>query len=354
MRNLKIGLMLGSLLVAAPLVSADTIRFNSGRKAVGKVTVVDETLEKVDYRSRALRQTQSFAADIVAEVVYTDPPEEYLLAMDNLDLLAFEDAAKYFKLAATDANKRKGLVAKCLYEAGEALRRAGNTAEAVATFDDLMTSQENSRYVPYASLQRGIALSQSGDSRRAQAAFEKLKGDSRSKGFGERWGFEADLQLLILTEKENPAAALEAYQRLVSTTKGKHDSVANQAQLRIGRVYVATGQFDEAKAFFQTILDNRAASTREIVAGAYNGLGAALRKKKGASDADIRKALYNYLRVIVSYGDVLDEQAEALFSAGKCFQRVPGEESLTRSKTLLYRCINEHPDSKWAQEAQKG
>ncbi|MFH0946387.1 MAG: tetratricopeptide repeat protein, partial [Planctomycetota bacterium] len=263
-------------------------------------------------------------------------------------------AAKYFKLAAADASKKQGLAAKCLFEAGEALRRGGNSAEAVATFDELIAAQGSSRYVPYASLQRGIALAQGGDQRRAQAAFEKLKGEAGSKGYGERWGFEADLQLLILAEKDNPDAALEGYRRLSSSTEGKHPSVANQAKLRIGRVYVATGRCDEARAFFETILKDRAASTREIVAGAYNGLGSAFRKKKNATDVDIRAALYNYLRVIVSYGDVLDEQAEALYSAGKCFQRVPGPESINRSKTLLHRCINEHPDSSWAQEAQKG
>ena len=354
MRKLITVLMLSSCALTLTVARADTIKFVDGRKAQGKVTVTDETLEQVEYRREGLRQAQSYPADKVSEVIYTDPPEEFNVAQDNLEVLAFEDAAKFFKLAATDSTRQKGLAAKCLYLAGEASRRGGLIKEAVQTFDDLMQSQPSSRYVPYASLQRGLALAQGGDPRRAKAAFESLKSDATSKGYGDRWGFEADLQIAILGESDDPNAALDTYQRLASATEIKHPAVANQAKLRIGRVYVATGQFDKAKQFFRTILESRSASSREIVAGAYNGLGSALRKDKNASAGDLKEALYHHLRVLVSYTDVIDEQAEALFSAGKCFQVVPGPESLNRAKVLLHRCANEHPDSSWALEAQKG
>jgi len=354
MRKVIFVLVLGTCCGAPAAVRADTIKFVDGRRAVGSVTVTDETLQKVEYRSTHMRQMQSYPADNVSEVIYTEPPEEYELAQENLELQAFEDAAKFFKLAATDASRQKGLAAKCLFLAGEAYRRGGLVDQAVETFADLIQSQPESRYVPYASLQRGMALAQSGDARRAKAAFESLKTEAASNGYGDRWGFEADLQIAVLGEKENPTGALETYQRLAGATENRFPSVSNQAKLRIGRVFVATGQFEKAQQFFRTILENRAASSREIVAGAYNGLGSALRNDAKATEADLKEALYHHLRVIVSYPDVVGEQAEALYSAGKCFQQIPGEDSLNRSRLLLYRCINEYPDSPWALEAQKG
>lgn len=354
MRNTRIVLTLGLTLTALHGAEADTIKFMDGRKATAKVQVTNETLEKVEYKRRGIRQTQSYDSNLVSEVTYTDPPEEFLIGEENLGLLAFEDAAKFFRLAAADAGSRKGLQAKCLYMAGEALRRGGQQKEAIELFDDLMAAQPDSRYVPHCLLMRGVALAESGDVTRAEAAFKKLSTEADSKGYGERWKFEGDLQLLVLNEIKDPAGTLESYQRLASQTDGKHPSVANQAKLRIGRVYIATKQYDQAEQYFRNIIDNRAASAREIVAGAYNGLGSALRNKPNASEDDYRTALYNHLRVIVSYSDIFDEQAEALYSAGKCFQRVPGKDSLARAKMMLHRCINEYPNSDWAQEAQKG
>ncbi len=343
----------GILFAAAAVATADDIKFVDGR-IEGKVEVVDETVEKVEYRRQGLRQNQTYPADKVAEVTYSDPPEDYAIAMENMENLVFEEAAKFFRTAAENSEGRKGLQAKCLFQAGEALRRAGQVEEALTAYADLVERQPDSRYAPLARLQRGITLMRAGDANRAQQALDKLKSEATAKGYGQRWVFEADLQLLILGEAGNPAAAREAYERLVTQTEVSFPTVANQAKLRIGRVLIASKEFDKARQYFQALLDNRSASSREVVAGAFNGLGAALCNKPGATEQDLKKGLYSYLRVIVMYQDVIEELPEALYSAGKCFQKVPGPDSADRSALLLRRCVVDHPDSPWAKLAAKG
>ncbi|MBI4881534.1 MAG: tetratricopeptide repeat protein [Planctomycetes bacterium] len=344
----------GILLAVAAAAAADTITFVDGRKPEGKVEVVDETVEKVEYRRTGLRQNQSYPADKVAEVTYTEPPEDYTIAMENMENMAFEDAAKLFRTAAENSGGRRGLEAKCLFLAGEALRRAGQIEEALTAYSDLVDRQPDSRYAPHARLQRGITLARAGDANRAQQVLDKLKSEATAKGYGQRWVFEAELQLLILGEAANPTAAREAYERLVTQTEASFPTVANQAKLRIGRVLIASKEYDKARQYFQTILENRSASGREIVAGAFNGLGAALRNKPGATEQDLKQSLYNHLRVCVSYSDVIEEQPEALYSAAKCFQKIPGPDSADRAALLLRRCVVDHPDSPWAKLAQKG
>ncbi|MFG0316555.1 MAG: tol-pal system YbgF family protein [Planctomycetota bacterium JB042] len=352
MRNLANLLVFGVSAALLAEASADEIRFVDGRKPQQNVEVLDETLDKIEYRLAGVRQTQSYPSDKVLEVVYTRASDEYDVAMENLEFGAFSDAADLFKVAAQDARRQKGLAAKCLFLAGDAYRRGGMFDQAIKTFDDLESQHPDSRYVPEARLARGLSYLQSGNEGKARQEFGKLRSDAGK--LGARWGYEGELRVQMLDESKDPGTALATYRRLAKETEMSHPTVANQAKLRIGRVLIAQGKSDEAEAFFRRILDQRSASAREVVAGAFNGLGTSLRNKAGATAAEMKEALYAHLRVVVSFEEVAHELPEALYGAGKCFQVVPAEDAVNRSRQMFYRVINEYPNSEWAAKAKQG
>lgn len=336
------------VLASAASVHADTIKLTGDKKPLSNVTVLEETLKEIRYRMPKITKPQSVEVDKVADVVYSNLPEDYTVAEENLDVGAFGPAASLFKAAAAEAGSRKGFEVLCLYQAGEAFRRGGMGKEAVATYDELIEKYGDSRYLPMAVAGRAEVLVGMGDAAKARQGFEKLK------TYGGRWDFESQLQLSIMDEAKNPAGALDTYKRLVSQTERDYPSVANQAKLRIGRSLIAGKKFDEAKSYFETILSSRAGSSAEIIAGAYNGLGAAMWNKPGATADDWKAALFAHLRVYVSYPEVSGEQPEALYSIGKCFQKVPGPESAARAGSFLKRCATQYPETEWGQKALRG
>lgn len=367
MQNSLLPRVLAIVALFAGALPADEIRFRDGRKPTADVTVKDETLKQIEYTRQGLNQPQTLDSQLVKEIEYKNPPDDYKAAVKSLADGDFDTAGKLYLAAAADAERRPGLAAKCHYLAAEAFRQGGQDQDAIAAYDALIAKFANSRYLPLAEIGKGIVLMHGTDGKRAEAHFTRLKAEAASKGYGERAALEADLRLLMLGEQANPAGVIEAYKKLATQTEATHPEIANLAKLRMGKALIGAQKFDEAKAYFQGILDQRAASPQEIVAGAYNGLGAAiyysaLAKYPNAADkqqaaalaADLKLALYNFLRVIVSYDQVSEEQPEAMYHAGKCFQHVEGTESQQRSQTLLRRVASEYPNSRWALEAKKG
>lgn len=346
MRYLHLGWALTLAGLVAPTATPDTIVYVDGRKPTTGVKVLDETVKEIQYRQPRIRQPQSIDAEKVAEVQYSDA-DNYVLATENFAMGAYGQARPLFELALKDeADGRKGFEAKCAYMMAECDRRMGNLQDAVKAFTDIQKNYANSRYVPPAVLGRGLALLVGNNDAGARKAFEELK------GFGGRWAQESELQSQMLDEDKNPSAALETYKRLAASSD---PGVANKARLRIGRVLIAQRKYGEAKTFFETVIAERSETTpREVVAGAFNGLGASIWRNPAASAADYRTALYHHLRVIVSYGDIEDEQAEALYSAGALFSVVPGDENASRSQYYLRRCVSLYGDSGWGQKAAAG
>lgn len=349
MQNLHVGWALALGALFAPSVAADTIVYVDGRRPTTQVTVIDETLTEVTYRQARIKQPQTIAADKVAEVKYSEPPPAYTEAMALYDAGSYDMAVPLFQLAANDADRQKGLQAQCIYMAAECMRLGGSPKKAVDAFSDLEKAHPKSRYVAAAILSKGMAQAQGGDANSARKSFQALK------DFTGRWPLESELQVQILDEGKNPAAALDVYKRLAASAERDYPSVANQARLRVGRVLIAQKKFSEARNFFQAVVDERTPTTsREVIAGAFNGLGAAIWNDPKSSKADCRDALFHHLRVIVSYDDVFGEQPEAYYSAGVLFSLNEGEEAAARSQTYLRRCVSSYADTAWGQKAAAG
>ncbi|MFH1998652.1 MAG: tetratricopeptide repeat protein, partial [Planctomycetota bacterium] len=139
-----------------------------------------------------------------------------------------------------------------------------------------------------------------------------------------------------------------------SDVKAQYPEVANKARLRIGRVLIQQKKFAEAEAFFTEIIDSRMeAPDKDVVAGAYLGRGLCTLSKRDATKEDNKQALFDLLRVVVSYKDVGEHQPEALYHAGKCFLLVGDKDAARRSQALFSRLKTDWPASIWAQKAIK-
>lgn len=340
-----------SLLAAVPTAQADTITFLGNRKPQGGVTVLDEKLDVVEFKLPKVAQKQTVSSNEVASVIYEDPGSDFKSAVEALDEAASKDDFKSVSqqfLALYSEVKLPGLKAQALMNAAYAAERAGDRAKVGEIYDKIATELAQSRYAPIAFFEKGRDLAAAGDAKGARAAFTKLK------EMGDRWSMMGDLHLQMLDEAANPTAALDAYKKIITQAGSKYPDVANLARLQVGRAMIAAKQFGEAESNFRSILDNRGSSSRDIQAGAWNGLGAALSSKDKATPDDLKKALFAHLRVITQFDDVLDEQPEALYRAGKCFQRVPTTDSATRAKQLLSRCQKEFAGTEWAKRAAQG
>jgi tetratricopeptide (TPR) repeat protein len=339
-----------ALLAASAPAHADTITFLVDRKPQVNVSVIDERLDVIEYRLEKVNQKQTVKSDEVAEVVYEGLSEEYLALLDDFKVAFAKEDYKSVAQQLVDnalSERRKGLAAQGLLKAADAYQFAGEIKAAVETLDRLVKDQPQSRYAPIATLEKGRLLAASGDAANARASFLKLR------EFGERWQIASDLQIQIAEEAKDPAAALEAYRGIV-TKAASFPSIANEAKLRIGRVMIANKKHSDAIAAFQGILDARQASSRRIQAGAWNGFGAALAAKPDARPEDLKQALYAHLRVITQFDDVPDEQPEALYRAGKMFQRVEAQDAAMRARQLFSRCQKDYPGSEWAKLAAQG
>lgn len=352
-RGLSLGLAFGvSVWAFAPIAAADTINFLGNRKPQLGVTVLDEKLDVVEFKLPKVTQKQTVPSSEVADVVYDEPPTDYKDALESLEGAAskedYKSVSEQFLALAPDLKSKPGLQAQALMNAAYAAERAGDRKKVGEIYDKIANEMSQSRYAPIAAFEKGRDLAIAGDAKGARAAFTKVK------EMGERWSFMADLQLQILDEAANPTAALDVYKKIITQTGSKYPDVANLARLQVGRAMIAAKQYLEAETNFRSILDNRTASSRDIQAGAWNGLGAALASKEKATADDLKKALFAHLRVITQFDDVLDEQPEALYRAGKAFQKVQTTDSATRSKQLLTRCQKEFAGTEWAKKAAQG
>ncbi len=367
---LRLAVVLAAL--SAPFARADEIHFVDGRPPLAGVKVTAESLEKVEYKKAGVNQAQFIPADKVKAVNYERPGDDFTQAQKAEEDGDYENAANLYKAAANDdaLKNRSALRACAMFGAGVCFRKAGKLDESLKALDELIATIPDSRYVPMALADKGLGYYESGKDEDARRTFAQLKKDATDKKYGEFWSRTADLHLLILQEEKDLKGAFEGYQSLVAATEANYPTISSQAKLRIGRVHVKNRKFDEARAFFQAILDNRQSLPREVVAGAYNGLGNALLGKgqatekgdaekgtkgdRAAAEKLYQEALYAFLRVVAQYEDVPQEQPEALYYAGQCFKQVKCDGNTARSQQCLRRVVNEFPGTSWAEKAKSG
>ncbi len=339
---------------------ADELLLHNGRSLSG-ITVVSETYETIKYRKRGLGSAQSETTSDVREVRYSKLPPDLRAAEEARAQGNLLGAAELLVEVASDEDVEPFHRANALISAGDSQLAAGSYAAAVTTYDRLLTDFPKTRHLGRALSGKGRAALMSRQFDTAEEAFETLRTEAADKGLGDQWPMEAEFWGLYTSEARGEKSGLVAkYGGLRDRAAGTYQDIANKCALRMGRVQFDAGKVPEAADLFQEIIDNRLVSEAEVVAGAFNGRGrcyfAQAQQAVGGGDAvtaseQYRLALFDFLRVHVSYPDVPKEQPEALYWAAESFKNLPDiQDASTRARALLQRCKT-YTGSPWAEKA---
>ncbi len=353
------------LVLLAPAVAADDIVLADGKTVKG-VRISGETYEVVEYRKPGVSTPQKVASSEVVSIDYERSSKSYRDAMAARDDGNLKGSIHLLLAAAEDERYGEHQQARALVEAAEAMVNLGLYVDAMQKFDELLELYPKTRHLGRALLGKGKAALRKGEFSKASANFDDLKSQAAAKGLGERWTLEAEFFALLTGEGSGKTAGLAAkYESLKGKAKGKYTGLANKCTLRIGKLRLAENDGSGARRLFGEIIDGRLETDRDVVASAYNGRGRALemaaRGAYGEGDAETANALYreallDFLRVYVHYGDVRDQQPEAMFFAAQCFKNLgDGEvaDAGLNSRRLLHQCKTEFETSAWGQEAAK-
>lgn len=361
---------LGLALLALPAL-ADTIVTDQGREIACRI--VKESYAKIEYRRAGVSSSQTIDTAEVVSIEYGSTPIEF---REGLKLQAegkMGEAASFYLTAAEDKDTEAFVRATAFARMGDCLLANGNYAEAIQYYDTLLKRFPDTRHLAAALLGKGQAQLQSRQFGSAGETFQQLKADAEAKGFGERWVLDANFYLLLSAEAQGKDGVVDGYKELRAIARADYQDIANKCSLRLGRVHLANGRDDEAEAMFDEIIEARAGTSDEIVAGAFNGrgrvaFGRALGTLRADATSDAQKqaqeeraaeffneALLDHLRVVVSYSGIRAEQPEALYHAGQCFLNLSSldpekEDWRLRGLQLLKRCVDNY-SGPWAEKA---
>ena len=130
----------------------------------------------------------------------------------------------------------------------------------------------------------------------------------------------------------NHAEAKQEFQGVKSRTRS-FPRVNLLAALGMARALWQEGKYDESfKEFKDLVEEAEKAGIRDILAGAYAGLGDCHFEKK-----EYRRALWEYLRVTVQYFDAREYVPKATYRAGLCYLSIAEKEPRNKGAAKMAR-----------------
>jgi len=374
MKITKTGLLVVAAvaLFAAPVLAGDLIQLKTGKwmptapaagekeepsvedLAASQYSVVEENYDVTFYKIEGVAQRQKYDTAKIRRVVYGDRPSAFLEAseaMGNNDwgpaLAGFDELAK---------NKRNPHWVRqySLYNIGR-IYQEGQVAwqEAVAAWDRYEKEFPKGKFLPRVLVSEGLAWLALKNEAKARESFGKIE---RLKGLSDADKMKAKYWMIKISQLKGEDAgntalinqALTQYKSLLEEAEGKNElqEVAILARLGIGDCLLALQKYGEALAFFQKIAAS--SDEKDVLAGAYNGLGRCHFAKEEWSDA-----LICFLRTVILYDTNPEQTAMALYYAAKSYNLRQGEDYKNRARSLYRECFNRFPSTVWAQESKK-
>ena len=345
-------------LTMAPNAAADEIHLFNGKPKLD-VIILGETFESISYRTTKIRQAQNVPADQVKEVVHETWPPKYQSGLELMGSLNYEGAALRFGAEAGNPSKKwVGQYAR--FNEAECYRALKKYDEALKAYEKLLKEDEKTRFYGDVFVKKMMCYQSKRDGGSAKKAMADLKAAVTSQGLPSRWNVVADYHVLRMEESKDAQKAFDAYMELQrrASREGVKD-IANKARLRIGSVLVRQGKIDEARDYFNDIIDDRQASDMATVAGAFNGLGSTFVAKTDPSTEDWESALFAYGRAAFQYGEDLKAMGdsemlpEALYWVARALEvRTDNAETNAKRARVLYtRVLKEYASSPWAEKA---
>lgn len=313
----------------------DTIIINIAGKhqRIERVTVGRETYRTVRYKvgSGASGSWQEESTENVVEIIHGAPPPKFTSAeaarKDGDWSKAVQDYGDCIQ-----HERREWVKIYAQYFLAEAQRMWGQSdpakaADAIKEYEVFISKYSDHRFIPGALYGKALAANTAGQGAKAKAAFDDLG----SGKYGPQWEVRGQYGSAQLS---GGSTAVTKLNQLIEKAKrlGMNDIVAS-ARLGLAQALLNQQQFREAMTMFKDIVGDPEGVGKEVLASAHNGLGDCYSKLSSSQD-DMKKALFEYLKVVVLYASARSEYLDALKKAISLLDRIGGDEYKKRAEDL--------------------
>jgi len=335
----------------------DQVRLRNNTTEAGKVESEDfDALKLKVKKDNKPEQTISIQWDNVADILWGGAPE-YTKALGEVNTGQAAAAITRLKALLLAANLRKEMRPAVAFQLGSAQMRAGQFADASATFLELLKTGAKSRYlIPATRALVEIALT-TNDPNAGTSAVETAVGSAKEAGVPVTNMVAFDYFRGLLNEAKNDLVNARVSFQAASRGDGAAAAIADMAKLGVARIEAASGKLEEARNAYRGLVDKGRGN--EALAGAWNGLAKiALADGVKAKNAEkINDALLMYLRGVVVFapapGEGTGEYERALAGAAEAFKSLADletdenlkKEHAARSRARLEQLKKEFPFS---------
>ncbi|MEQ8765848.1 MAG: tetratricopeptide repeat protein [Planctomycetota bacterium] len=319
--------------------------------------VVSENYEKVVYKDGA--EQAEIPTDQVKDIIYSNTPDSYYTAEDLRDRGQYENAIKSFKLAQNDGNTGEWVKEYTRFQIAECYRRWGGSHfdDAISAYEGMISQHPESRFLAPALFGLGMSQMSAGLTSAAIDTFSKLESEASSKRLGEYWIAKARFEKAwgqLAAKQFGPArntfasagsladSVLSRNEDLPQDKKRELEELQVGAKLAEGDSYLEEGKVDQAESFFSN-LSRSASASPALQAGALNGLGECLFKKK-----QFEQARYEFTRANVLFRGSAEQIARSLFWLGRCVEEMQEPRWETKQTSYWEELRQQYPESRWS------
>ncbi len=142
-------------------------------------------------------------------------------------------------------------------------------------------------------------------------------------GFGDMWGFKGKLGEADALFAQNQFAPARGAYETAERGAMRFPSIRRQAQVGIGKCYVADKRYDDAVRYFEGIINQSGGVDPEVGGGAWVGIGDcrfAQAKENGNDPGRLKEALIAYQTAVVRYAGVPGSYPRALFQSATIYK----------------------------------
>jgi len=296
-------LALAALLAPLARAQEDTLTLKDGTQLTVRVTAED--FDDISYQLRGA--TVKNAWKDVKEVAYGSA-QEYTAALEPFNANRLEEAARLFEEMKKESSLRPVLKQHVLFRLATIRYRQGDLEAAIKDYDALLKAFPKSRYLREAGerlIECQLAL---GDAAGAARVLAQIEGQVGSAGASSK--VQGDLNMLrgrVFEAQPSKVNEARAAYTAAAAAVGALPGQVREAQLGIARCEQLAGKTAEAEKLYAKLLTDD--SPRQVLAGAWNGIGDAI-LKEGRDKRDsvvLLDALYAYMRGVVQYRPTPDE-----------------------------------------------
>jgi tetratricopeptide (TPR) repeat protein len=313
--------VLASSALAASAQYIDSITM-SGKSVDGEVQ--KETYKEVTI---VLKDGGTINADLkqVSDIAWD--PTGIPAAFDNAKKL--QDARDY-KAAIVQWNKctgnsvRKVLQQHVFFNLAKCQQLDQDFGAATASYQSLLKTYPDSKYL--SQIYPGLVECAFHSGKLPDALTVIKEALAKAKELGMDEDFTGDMKLreaMIYERQKQYGPAGGAYQSLISH---KTPKIAFSAQVGIGRLAVISKDFDKAKITMEKVIRDCEPAYRMVLAGAYNGLGDYYWSTADKNAANVKEALFCYMRTAVLYlpdsTEPVDEHERGMYMSAKCLKKL--------------------------------